>query len=64
MPPGGEEYYYTVYSGNYAYIDLRMNGEVVCAMYDDNTEVSDYSNGVCNAVVLLAEGKSNSVFYK
>ena len=63
MPTGGEGYYFftnhfTVNPGDIVYIDLRVNGEEVCTMFDENQQtLGDYSNGGCSAVLLLDEGK-------
>ena len=65
MFPGGAGYYFftnhfTVRGGEIAYIDLRVNGEEVCSIRDDNHEApGDTSSAGCSAVVLLAEGKSD-----
>ena len=63
--PGGAGYYFftnhfTVSGGELAFIDLRVNGEEVCLIRDDNLDSpGDTSSAGCSAVVLLAEGKSD-----
>ena len=64
MPSDGEGYYlftshFTIYGGEYAFIDLRVNGETVYLILVDNQDTSlDPSNAGCSAVIILAEGRS------
>ena len=63
VPPGGEGYYFltiyvTVWYSEFVEIDLRVNGKVVCTMYEDNYETSgDWSNGGCSAVTQVTQSK-------
>ena len=61
MPPGGEGYYFLAAHFTVEYyldigIDLRVDGEIVCSMWEDKREIFGWSNAGCSAVVLLAEG--------
>ena len=61
MPAGCEGHYFfdvffTVGVLRYAIMSLRVNGQVICTMWEDNQDVMDESNGGCSAVAFLSEG--------
>ena len=60
MPPGGDGFYYfseylTVFTGEYAYFDIEINGELLCTATVD-TSSGDYSQAVCAGTSYIMEG--------
>ena len=63
VPPGGDGvYYFSTYllvdDGEYAYIDIRLNDDVICSTLPDHNHnaASDLAPGSCSAVVDVMDG--------
>ena len=62
VPPGGDGYYYfsvffLVNSGELAYFDIEINGEVLCtAAADQHDTAFDEGQAACSAATYATEG--------
>ena len=63
VPPGGDGIYYfstyvLVVPGEYAYIDMTLNDDVICSTRPDhsNNGAGDHVPGSCSAVVDVVAG--------
>ena len=60
VPSGGDGYYYfstflLVYSDEYAYFDIQINGEVLCTAVTDETDTGG-GQSACGAAAYATEG--------
>ncbi len=64
VPPGGAGmYYFSVYlsvdDGEFAWVDITVNGDTMCRSNGDNAQgsSSDYAQSTCSGLAKLIEGK-------
>ena len=63
VPPGGDGlYYFSVYlvtsAGKWSYLDLQLNGEVLCTVFADHQETTfDEGQSACSATAHVVEGR-------
>ena len=64
VPYGGEGFYYfsvylTVPQREFAFCDLRINGENICLVYGDKSSstTTDFDQASCSAAVFASEDK-------
>ena len=62
MPPGEDGFYYfsayfAVINDKFAYIDIQINGEILCTAYTDQEETpGDDGQAACSAATYANEG--------
>ena len=65
VPSGGNGYYYfsmflTVNGGEFGYFDVEINGEVICTVYSNLTQTSEFETTSCNGAAYAVEGTHSS----
>ena len=64
VPPGGDRDYYfsvflTVFGGKFGFFDVELNGDLICTVTSNLTQISEFETTSCNGSAYAVEGKDS-----